>query len=73
MAFVSFFGRHSNNLITKIVTLCFVFRNYSASNKTVSQILDKLLMKGHYDLRLRPNYDGKFLIQVTILNSVPSE
>ena len=44
---------------------CFVFLNNSSSNKTVSQILDKLLMKGHYDLRLRPNYDGKLLIEVT--------
>ncbi|XP_078377258.1 gamma-aminobutyric acid receptor subunit beta-1-like isoform X2 [Oculina patagonica] len=29
-----------------------------ARNKTVSEILDGLLMKGRYDSRLRPNYDG---------------
>jgi len=32
--------------------------NPSARNKTVSEILDGLLMKEHYDARLRPNYDG---------------
>ncbi|KAJ7355064.1 hypothetical protein OS493_028282 [Desmophyllum pertusum] len=30
----------------------------SKTNRTVSQFLDGILMKGQYDSRLRPNYDG---------------
>ena len=41
------------------------FANNRGRNKTVSEILDELLMEERYDSRLRPHYEGNFFEYVS--------